>query len=521
MVSPVRFTGLVSGMDTDNIVKELMKAQKEPLNNLIRKKQSDTWKRDAYREMNALLLDFRLNTVGNMRLQGPYLKKKLVADNDNAVAIKQTGTPNLANYNVKVNKLATEAQPARISSETQVTDPSKKLSEAGFSGTFNLTIKNGVQISIDANETMDSVVKRINNQSPQTGVVATFFDKKLILTSTATGSEAKVELTYDNTDNASIFGLSKDTSGQPKLTTSSVGQAAVPGEVVINGVTSKITSNKFTYDGIEFTLKQEGVSFNVNSAQDEDAIFNSIKGFVEKYNELIDKINKKVSEPRYKDPQQKYYQPLLDEEKEGLTEKQIEKLEEKAKSGNLLRDSNLQNALTQMRQIMSTPVAGVADTKFDTLTEIGISTAKPDAKFAQFNYQDNGKLYIDEEKLREAIRDNGTKVMDLFTKNPAETTTDPNEIYKETGIAKRLYDNLQGIMSKITDIAGLTGLGDTADSYSMGRQMKTLNKNIDALQLRLKNTEERYYKQFAAMEKAMSKANSQSNWLAQQFGGGQ
>lgn len=518
MVSSIRLSGLVSGMDTDNVVKELMKAQRAPLNKLLQRKQTDSWKRDSLREMNALLLDFRMNTVSNMRLQGPYLKKKLVADNENAVSIKQTGSPNLSTYNVKVNKLAQEAEPARLDTKTLVTDPSKTLKEAGFTGTFNFTIKNGTQITLGENDTMDSVVKLINDQSSQTGVVATFFDEKLIFTSTSTGTAAEINLEYDNVPNAKIFGLSQDTSASPPttLTVSKQGEAGVAGEVVINGVTSSITSNKFTYDGIELYLKQEGVSFNVNSSQDEDAIFDSIKGFVDKYNELIDKLNQKISEVRYKN-----YQPLLDEEKEALSEKQIEQLEGKAKSGILRNDPYLQKALTQMRQIMSAPVAGISDAKFDTLNEIGIGTAKADGKFAVANYQENGKLYIDEKKLREAIRDNGTKVLDLFTKNPSETTTDADEINMETGIAKRLYNNLQDIISRITDVAGLTGMGETADGFSMGRQMKTLNKSIDSLELRLKSIEDRYYKQFAAMEQAMSKANSQSSWLAQQFGGGQ
>lgn len=511
MVSPIRLTGLVSGMDTDNMVKELMKAQRAPLNKLLQKKQSDTWKRDAYREMNALLLDFRLNTVSDMRLQGQYLKKKLVSDNESVGTVRQTGTPNLSAYTVDVTKLAVEAQPARIPSTgaelktIQIADPSKSLESEGITGSFKI---NGSTFTIGKDDTIDSVMKKINDQSSQTKVVVTKFNGQLIFTSTDTGKDAKVDLDFTATQNREKLGFET-------ATYEAKGVIATPGSVTINGVTSEILSNKFTYDGIEFNLKAKGV-INVNATQDEDAIFGSIKGFIDKYNELIDKINKKISEPRYKD-----YQPLLDEEKNALDEKQVEKWEEKAKSGVLLRDSNLQSALTEMRQIFSTAVAGIADDKFDTLSDIGITTAKPDSKFSYANYMEKGKLYIDEKKLREAIRENGTKVMDLFTKNPAETTTDKDQAVKETGIAKRLYNSLTGIMSRITDIAGSSSMGDFADSYSMGRQMKTLSKSIDSWELRMKNMEERYYRQFTKMEQAMSKASSQGNWLAQQFGGGQ
>lgn len=511
MVSPIRLSGLVSGLDTDSMVKELMKAQRAPLNKLLQKKQADTWKRDAYREMNALLLDFRLNSVSDMRLQGQYLKKKLVSDNETVASIRQTGTPNLSKYTVDVTKLAVEAQVATIPSAgadlkaIQIADPSKSLESEGIKGSFKI---NDITFTIGPDDTIDSLMKKINDQSSQTKVVTTKFNGQLIFTSTDTGKDAKVDLNFTDTEN-------RDKLGFQTATYSAKGVDAVAGSVTVNGVTSEILSNKFTYDGIEFNLKATGV-FNVNANQDEDAIFNSIKGFIDKYNDLIDKINKKISEPRYKD-----FQPLLDEEKSALDEKQVEKWEEKAKSGTLLRDSNLQSALTEMRQIFSTTVAGIADDKFNSLSDIGITTAKPDSKFSYANYQEKGKLYIDEQKLREAIRDNGTKVMDLFTKNPSETTTDKDQAFNETGIAKRLYNSLTGIMSRITDIAGSSSMGDISDNFSMGRQMKTLSKSIDSLELRMKNMEERYYRQFTAMEQAMNKANSQSSWLAQQFGGGQ
>ncbi|MBJ7883336.1 flagellar filament capping protein FliD, partial [Gelidibacter salicanalis] len=73
---------------------------------------------------------------------------------------------------------------------------------------------------------------------------------------------------------------------------------------------------------------------------DEDATFNSIKGFIDKYNAAIEVINKKISEPKYKG-----YKPLLDEEKEALGEKTAEKMDGMAKSGILLRDPILTSAL--------------------------------------------------------------------------------------------------------------------------------------------------------------------------------
>lgn len=48
--------------------------------------------------------------------------------------------------------------------------------------------------------------------------------------------------------------------------------------------------------------------------------------------------------------------------------------------------------------------------------------------------------------------------------------------------------------------------------------MKQLNKQIDTFQDRLTQIEDRYWRQFTAMEKAISQMNEQSDYLMQQFG---
>ena len=54
-----RISGLASGMDIDTIVKNLMNAERMPLDKLKQNKQTLEWQRDDYRAMNTLLLDFR------------------------------------------------------------------------------------------------------------------------------------------------------------------------------------------------------------------------------------------------------------------------------------------------------------------------------------------------------------------------------------------------------------------------------------------------------------------------------
>ncbi|OLN22520.1 hypothetical protein BTO30_09450 [Domibacillus antri] len=152
-----------------------------------------------------------------------------------------------------------------------------------------------------------------------------------------------------------------------------------------------------------------------------DGIIAKIKKFVDTYNEVTVSINGKINEDRYAD-----YQPLTNDQRDAMSDKQAERWDAKARSGMLKNDSMLRGILTEMRSELSIPLAGATNTNFDTLSEIGISV--------KGSYQENGKLTLDESKLCAAIKSNPAEVKELFTK--AGTTTDG------TGIAKRVLDTL-------------------------------------------------------------------------------
>ncbi|MCS7459946.1 flagellar filament capping protein FliD [Paenibacillus doosanensis] len=518
----IRMSGLVSGLDTDSIVKNLMKAESAPLNKLLQKKQTEEWQRDQYREMNALLLDLR-SATSNMKLQGTF-QKKVMASNDESVATaKQKGFPSASTYNVNVTKLPKAAEAASVKFTTKLADGSEKMGkdftitlssvdpnassdpDDSEDGDTTSTVGQPVAIKISAEDTIADVIARINAVSAQTGIKANYLedDKSITLTNNAAAGNSAIYVGTSDPDTASKLGIIKgntvDGWDEDSNVFSKAGKAAEPGSVKINGITYNVASSTFTFDGIEFNLKKEGLA-KINVKQDEDAIFNAIKTYVDKYNDVIDKLNSKISETKYRD-----YQPLLDEEKQAMTDKQVEQWEDKAKSGLLRQDPILSGLLSQMRTALSSDVAGTGDDKHNNLSEIGITTG---------SYYENGKLYIDETKLRQAISENGTAVMDLFTKT--STSTDSATKYSESGLAQRLYDQINNAMTKITDKAGSAAA--LTDNSVLGKDLTSIAKQISDWQARLQDIEDRYWKKFTAMETAMSKANSQSSWLTQQLG---
>lgn len=506
-MSPIRFTGMASGLDTEKMIKDLMKAHREPVNRLVRKKQTDEWKRDTYREMNSLLDQLR-KSVETIRYSANFNKKVALSGNEGIITAKAVGNPQFSSYSVEVLNTAKDEVPA--SAKVVIKDVTSVDAQLGAEGTI---IVNNTTITIQATDSISSIIQQVKQKDPEleVGFVngALVFTSKpgVVLEDPSAPTDPSLANDFFHLDYSglSIPGKIDVGSSDVKSTTRIAGEDA---KVKINGIEYKFKSNSFTFDGIDFTIKNAnpGSPITVNTKTDEDSIFNLIKGFVDTYNDVIDKINKKISEPKYRS-----YKPLLDEEKEALPEKTAEKLEGMAKSGILLRDPILKAGLDQMRYAISSPlkVTGVNE-RFDTLSEIGVG-GPPSGKYA---YQENGKLYIDETKLREAIRNNGEDVLKLFTN--FSNSNDPDTKFSESGVAERLYSQLTKVMDKVTKEAGSAFAA--FDDSAISRSIKDTDKEIDRWEDRLKMIEDRYWKQFTAMEKAMAKFQSQGSWFAQMFG---
>ncbi|HOJ12118.1 MAG TPA: flagellar filament capping protein FliD, partial [Clostridiales bacterium] len=160
--------------------------------------------------------------------------------------------------------------------------------------------------------------------------------------------------------------------------------------IVINNTTVTRSSNNFTLNGITYNLHKadEGKTHTITVSTDVDGVYDSIKGFVDKYNEIIDIINGKLAE-KY----EREYQPLTNEQKEALSEKETERWEKRAKTGLLKNDSILESIVINMRRALFDKIEGVDI----NVTSIGITTGR---------YEEKGKLKIDEQKLKTAIREN-------------------------------------------------------------------------------------------------------------------
>ncbi|MED4852359.1 flagellar filament capping protein FliD [Caldifermentibacillus hisashii] len=343
---------------------------------------------------------------------------------------------------------------------------------------------------IQGSESLNSVMSKVNNSKLGVTMFYDSYSDKVTMTRKETGvyNENGQEIEFTDGDFLTqVLGFQNGDSGNYIK--------AENATFTVNGLETSRQSNTFSINGVTFTLKKTTdtpVTINVNN--DNDALFENIKNFVDKYNELVEKIEKKLSEPKYKD-----YLPLTDDEKEELSETQQEKWENMAKSGILRNDSILSGLITQMRTAIYSAVnQDDLDSAMKSLSAIGITTT------ADFT---TAKLEINESKLKVAIEKDPNSIELLFNGTGA---TDGQK-----GVIQRLYDKVNATMDQLKERAGNSY--SVNNQFTIGRQLDDLDDRIERFEDRLADLETRYYSQFTAMEQAIQKANSQAAYLAQFF----
>lgn len=409
-----------------------------------------------------------------------------------------------------------------------------KLSDAGFAGfdpdkleTYNMTDKDGNSITaykmeingkdikgITKDTTVSGLMELINNSDAGVKISYMEMSDRFSITSTVSGDAGKAGYT-DKIDGKDNLNLAAQLFGASDGLNKKVGQDAIV-RIKYKGsddmVEIKRASNNIDLDGMSVKLNgtfgfdssdnyiagTEEIKFEAKA--DNDKIVDTIKNFVKDYNEMLELVNKQVSTPRPRSSG-KVYDPLTDEQRKEMSDKEIEIWEEKAKEGLLFNAPELRSLSSDLRFLLGSEGAA-----------IGIKVSS--------NYKDNGKLEIDEEALRKALESDPTKVQNFFAR-PSTGTESGGVMYKLKGTLDK-YAKTDGANKGIL----IQKAGHSSSALSMldngySRELKQLDATILRFERTLKAQEDRYYKQFTNLETFVQRMNMQSGYLTQQFGGGQ
>lgn len=271
--------------------------------------------------------------------------------------------------------------------------------------------------------------------------------------------------------------------------------------IKLDGAELTGNSNTFSVNGL--TLNLTATTWNktdsnydeiqINVTNDTDTAYKMVKDFVKKYNELLDEMNK-----MYNAKSAKGYDPLTDEQKEAMSDDEVEKWETKIKDSLLRRDDTLNSVISVMRSSLQTTTE--VDGKKYSLASFGIRTSS--------DYTEKGKLHIygdeddetyatEKQLLKTALEENPEAVM--------KTLADAGQ---------SLYDAMTKKMAKTSLSSALTFYNDK----KMDDDQKAYKKQISALEDKLNDLEDRYYKQFTAMEKAMTKMQNSASVFGTYYG---
>lgn len=487
--------GLSSGMDTDNMIKELMKAHSMKSHQYKKRNIMNTYKQEEWKKMNTKIYSFYNKDLTNLRLKGNIIKHKI--SNSNSVVADFSASPSAlkGNHQLEVLQLATTAN--AVSGKLQTTSgeavsESTTMDDLGLTGKeFKISYQgeNGpeeITITAEATDTFRSFARKIrDNTSGKLDLEANadITNGYLFLATKKTGEKQSFRLSGDI---ASAFGFSTAENKGQNAKYSYNGMAPFTSE-----------SNQIEVNGIKANLKSVGKT-DISIEKDVEEAYKQIIDFFKKYNALVNEMQEKegVAIPR----SQRDMEPLLDEEKKGMSEADVKKWEETLRGRVFKRDRNIRGLLQDMKVTLSTTIVP-NNGNYDALSSLGI-------KMGGFKEGTGALIFIDGDSELGAKRaDLPNKLREALEKDPDAVAELLSKVSDE--LSKKMADRMKG--------TSLRSYMNFYDDKAMKEESSQIEKRIRSMEAKLEVMEERYRRQFAAMEKALAKSNSTSSWLSQQF----
>lgn len=272
--------------------------------------------------------------------------------------------------------------------------------------------------------------------------------------------------------------------------------------ITLNGAEFTGSTNVFEINGLTFTALNEtkaGEDITVTTEDDVDGIYDMVKSFLKEYNSIINEMDK-----LYNADSAKGYEPLTDDEKDAMSDSEVEKYETKIKDALLRRDSNLSTVSSALKEIMSGGVDVNGKTMY--LSDFGIET------LGFFEAADNEKnayhIAGDPDDTNTSGKSDVLKSM---------ISNDPDTVISFfSSLSKTLYTKMSDL-SKSVD--GYRSYGSFYDDKKMTSDYNDYKTKISELEEKLNDYEDKWYSKFSKMETALAKLQSNSSAVTSLLGG--
>ena len=453
-------SGLMSGLDTDSIIKKLMDIERRPIIQLQKREADYQAKITALGMVKSSMSDLQ-SAVEALKDPDDFISYSASSSNTDILTVSSGDDVNPGKFNIVVSQLAAGQQ----------------VRSAAFSGsdveigTGTLTIQVGsgssVDITIDdSNNTLAGIAQAINSSDAEVNA-AVINDGNgnyyLALQSKETGASNTINLSIQDDDgnNDDASGLS-DIYTDPATHSLTETQSARNAELSVNGISVERSGNEIDdlIEGVTLNLKSAdpAKTVTVTSSKGYRGLTKKLQDFVEKYNALADTLKEQTA---YNTATQK-----------GAT---------------LMGDSTVSRIGLSLSNMLYDTVDGI-DTSVNSLRKLGISM------------DENGHLNFDTGKLNDAMENHPEDVITFFT-----STESNNE-----GFAVKLSNFLDSYLKSSTGII-------SAKTDGLQKSIDRIEDQVEQINNRLSKREENLRHQFNALEDLLAQFQQTSGQLEHQL----
>lgn len=538
----MRVSGINSGLDTDAIVQELVSAYSQKTEKYTKEQTKLGWKQETWKNLNTKVYSL-YNSVGKLRFSSAYsLKKTSVSDTTKATVSASSDAVNgtqklhvlstaqsgyLTGGKLALRKEVKDGDTTKLEKVSGVVTEKTKLSELGYTGNettlnINTTDEDGKAVTKEIKLNQDSTVQDVVNALRDNGLNASFDSNngRLFVSSKETGKAADFTLTAagsSDTEDASskqllgLLGLDTTSNTYDSQAVKIDGRDAV---ISLNNVRYTNTTNDFSINGLNISITgvtddvtdpenvdlstlDDSSAITITTTTDSQGIYDKVKDFLTEYNNIINEITK-----LYNADSAGSYEPLTDDEKDQMSDTEIEKWETKIKDSLLRRDNSLSSLMNSMMTSMSSGIE--INGKTYSLSSFGIQTLG----YLNAAKNEQNSYHIDGDEDDENTSGNKDKLM-------AAITSDPDTVVE---FMKQLSSKLYKAMDDQMQSSSLRSRYKIYNDKELDKEYSNLSKTIKEWESKVSDKEDYYYKKFSNMETALSKLQSQTSSLTSMLG---
>lgn len=557
MSDRMRITGMYSGMDTESIVQQLVAAKQTKVDDLKNDQKKLEWKQNAWQELNTKIYNLYSGTLSKLRLSSAFKKQKTTVSDTSKATVTANGAVN-GTQSLRIDKVAkTGYLTGKKVHDTLKFKGSDPISSIGSNGTIDqlsgqkIKIKASVALKKDekymindageyVRATQEDILAEQQGTLPA-GTIKTAeggekvkvsteitFDKDMKISDFVSKlKEAGVNASFDE-ENQRFFISAKESGTENDFEIENLPTSDTPGaplgnalellgldqtkgasriegrdaEIYLNDSLFTSSSNTFNINGLTINVlgkTADDEEITINTTTDVDAAYNVIKDFLTEYNDLINQMDK-----LYNADSARKYKMLSADEKESMTDEEIESWENTIKGSLLRKDTQLGSVMNALTNTMLGGIQVGGKTMY--LSTFGIKTTG----YFQAKDNEHHAYHIDGDPDDESVSSQD----DLLKKALLEDPDGTAEFF--AGMCKNLY----GALDKLMGTTDYSSIYKVYNDKQMKKDYDNYTKKIKDAEQKLSDYEDRWYDKFSKMETALSKLQSNQNIVSSMLGNG-